>query len=123
AVSMIAKASRFTPRVANRLLKRSRDFAEVNNFKAIDFEITGKTLDLLEIDKSGLEAADRQLLEIIIKKFNGGPVGVNTLAAALGEDKGIIEEVFEPYLIRIGMIQRTSKGRVATEKAYKHINM
>ncbi|HDH31579.1 MAG TPA: Holliday junction branch migration DNA helicase RuvB [Candidatus Wolfebacteria bacterium] len=121
AVSIIANASRFTPRIANRLLKRSRDFAEVNNINMIDSETAYKTLNLLEIDKIGLEIADRQLLEAIIKKFNGGPVGASNLAAAIGEDKEIIEEVFEPYLIRIGMIQRTSSGRVATEKAYKHL--
>lgn len=123
AISVIAEASRFTPRVANRLLKRSRDFAEINNSKFINSEIAFKTLNLLEIDEIGLEAVDHQLLEIIIKKFNGGPVGVNALAASLGEDKGIIEEVFEPYLIRIGMIQRTSGGRVATERAYKHLKV
>lgn len=123
AVSVIASASRFTPRMANRLLKRSRDFAEVNNLNIINSEIALKTLNLLEIDELGLEAADRQLLDIIIKKFNSGPVGVSSLAAAFGEDKGIIEEVFEPYLIMIGMIQRTPKGRVATEKARRHLKI
>lgn len=123
AVAVIAEASRFTPRTANRLLKRSRDFAEINNSKLINSEIAFKTLNLLEIDEIGLEAVDRQLLEIIIKKFKGGPVGVGALAASLGEDKGIIEEVFEPYLLRIGMIQRTPGGRKATEKAYKHLKI
>ncbi|MEK7555571.1 MAG: Holliday junction branch migration DNA helicase RuvB [Patescibacteria group bacterium] len=123
AISVIAEASRFTPRVANRLLKRSRDFAEINNSKLINSETAFKTLNLLEIDEIGLEAVDRQLLEIIIKKFKGGPVGVGALAASLGEDKGIIEEVFEPYLMRIGMIQRTQGGRVATEKAYRHLKV
>lgn len=123
AVSIIAHASRFTPRIANRLLKRSRDFAENNNTGIISREFALKILELLEIDELGLESVDRQLLEIIIRKFKGGPVGLNTLSAALGEDKGVIEDVFEPYLMKIGMLQRTPAGRMATERAYKHLKV
>ncbi len=123
AIFILARASRFTPRIANRLLKRSRDFAEINDSKFIDSEIANKTLSLLEIDELGLEATDRQLLEVVIKKFNNGPVGINNLSVALGEDSGTIEEVLEPYLIKIGMLQRTSGGRVVTEKARKHLNI
>lgn len=123
AVSLIAKSSRFTPRLANRLLKRARDFAEVSGFKEINEESVLKTLGLLEIDVLGLEEIDRRLLEIIIKKFRNRPVGLNTLSAAMGEEKGAIEEVYEPYLIRAGLLQRTPAGRIATEEAYKHLNI
>jgi len=121
AVNVIAKASRFTPRAANRLLKRVRDYAEVNDIKKIDFVSAKATLDMLEVDDLGLEPTDRELLKTIIDKFNGGPVGIQTLAAALNDDKGIIEDVYEPYLMSIGLLNRTSAGRIATPEAYKHL--
>ncbi|MEK7143829.1 MAG: Holliday junction branch migration DNA helicase RuvB [Patescibacteria group bacterium] len=121
AVSILAKASRFTPRIANRLLKRSRDFAEVNNLKVINTETTIDALKLFEVDALGLEAHDRRLLEIILKKFNNRPVGINTLAAALGEEKKTIEEIYEPYLMKIGLIQKTPAGRIVTDEARRHL--
>lgn len=123
AVSALAMASRFTPRVANRLLKRARDFSEVNNFKIIGFDIISETLKLLEIDNLGLESCERCLLETIIKKFNNRPVGINALAAILSEEKGAIEEIYEPYLMKLGFIRRTPSGRVATQEAYKHLGL
>ncbi len=117
AVLLIAKASRFTPRLANRLLKRSRDFAEINNLKIIDEKSVLETFDILGIDELGLESHDRRLLEVIIKKFRGGPVGVGALSSALGEEKDAIENVYEPYLLKIGFIQRTPKGRIVTKEA------
>ncbi len=123
AISIIARASRFTPRIANRLLKRSRDFAEVNNSREIDEGVALQALDLLEIDSLGLEPADRRLLELIIKKFNNRPVGIDTLSAVLGEERGVIEEIYEPYLLKIGLLQRTPSGRVATEAACKHLRL
>lgn len=122
AAELIAKASRFTPRLANRLLKRARDLAQVKNKKEIDLKIAAETLSFLEIDRLGLEKHDRKLLEVIISRFRGGPVGLNTLAAALGEDKGVIEEIYEPYLIKMGLLQRTAAGRVATKDAYGHLD-
>lgn len=123
AVAIIAKASRFTPRVSNRLLKRVRDYAEVHDVKKIDEIVAQKTLEMLEIDNLGLESHDRRLLETIIKKFKGGPVGVGTLAAAINDDRGAIEEVYEPYLMRLGLLARTPAGRVATEAAYEHLGV
>ncbi|MBI2025005.1 MAG: Holliday junction branch migration DNA helicase RuvB [Candidatus Harrisonbacteria bacterium] len=123
AVKIIAAASRFTPRVANRLLKRVRDYVEVNAIKEIDAAAAKETMELLEIDNLGLEPHDRRLLEVIVKKFNGGPVGLNTLAAALNDERGNVEEVYEPYLMRLGLIARTSSGRMATKLAYKHLGM
>ena len=123
AVSLIARSSRFTPRLANRLLKRARDFAEVNNSKIIDEEVAFKTLNLLEVDSLGLDSFDRRLLDVIIKKFKNRPVGINTLSAALSEERGVIEEIHEPYLIKLGLLLRTPKGRVATEAAIKHSEM
>ncbi len=120
ATGLIARASRFTPRVANRLLKRARDYAQVHNAKGITEDIAKKALDLLEIDELGLEPYDRRLIEVIIDKFHGGPVGVSTIAAALNDDKGSIEDVHEPYLMSIGLLARTPSGRVATKKAYEH---
>jgi holliday junction DNA helicase RuvB len=122
AISLIAQASRFTPRVANRLLKRVRDYAQVHK-KDIDKETTEKTLQLLEVDDKGLEPYDRRLIRAIIEKFNGGPVGLGTLAAALNDDKGNIEDVHEPYLISIGLLARTPAGRVVTEAAYRHLGL
>jgi Holliday junction DNA helicase RuvB len=123
ALNVLARASRATPRVANRLLKRSRDYALVNNKDIITEEEALKTLELLEIDELGLEPQDRRLLEIIIHKFRGGPVGLKTLAAALNEDQGVIEDIYEPYLITLGFLQRTSAGRIALPNAYKHLKI
>lgn len=123
AVAMLAKAARFTPRSANRLLKRVRDFAEVKNIKVINEAICAETMEALEIDSLGLEKWDRKLLEAIIKKFQGGPVGLNTMAAVLGEDKGIIEDVYEPFLLKIGLLQKSASGRIATSEAYKHLGI
>ena len=123
AVLMVAKASRFTPRVANRLLKRVRDYVEVHNIKEVSADAAKKTLDLLEIDDLGLEFLDRRFLEVIINKFNGGPVGINSIAAALSDDPENIENVIEPYLLTISFLQRTPAGRMATPLAYKHLKL
>jgi Holliday junction DNA helicase RuvB len=123
AMEVLARASRGTPRVANRLLKRARDYAEVKGKEVLDAEVAKKTLEMLEIDELGLEPQDRRLLEMIIKKFNGGPVGVNTLAAALSEEKGVIEEIYEPYLMTLGFLQRSSAGRIALPAAYDHLGI
>lgn len=117
----IAKRSRFTPRIANHLLKRCRDYAQVNNKPKIDLVTAQEALKLLEIDEVGLTAHDRKILEIIIDKFGGGPVGLQTLASAISEELATIEEVSEPYLIQLGFIERTPRGRVATPHAYKHL--
>lgn len=122
AIEVIAKASRFTPRVANRLLKRARDYVQVKKKDSIDKEAAEETMEMLDIDKLGLEAHDRQLLSIIIDKFGGGPVGIGTLAAALNEDRGAIEDVYEPYLLKLGLIRRTPAGRVAELLAYEHLD-
>ncbi|MGI6118195.1 MAG: Holliday junction branch migration DNA helicase RuvB [Bilifractor sp.] len=119
----IAKRSRGTPRLANRLLKRVRDFAEVRYEGEITGEIAKFALDLLEVDSYGLDRTDRSLMETIISKFGGGPVGLNTLSAATGEDSGTIEDVLEPYLIQNGFLMRTPAGRVATKKAYEHLGI
>ncbi len=118
----IAKRSRFTPRTANFLLKRCRDFAQVNR-NDLNKITVDKTLLLLGIDELGLNESDRKLLDTIINKFKGGPVGLNTLAAALSEEQATIEEVNEPYLIQLGLLDRTPRGRIATEKAYGHMNI
>ena len=118
----IAKRSRFTPRTANFLLKRCRDFAQVNKGD-LDKNTIDKTLLLLGIDELGLNESDRKLLDTIINKFNGGPVGLNTLAAALSEEQATIEEVNEPYLIQLGLLDRSPRGRIATEKAYGHLGI
>ncbi len=123
AVPVLAGASRATPRIANRLLRRARDVAQVANEPSITLSIVQETLALLEIDALGLEHADRHLLETIIAKFKGGPVGIGTLAAALNEDRGVIEEVYEPYLMKAGMLHRTSSGRIVTESAYAHLGI
>jgi len=119
AVKMLAAASRFTPRVANRLLKRARDYAQVYKSKVINEDIVSKTLALLDVDNAGLEEADRELLRIIIKKFKGGPVGLKALGAALNEEPGTIEDVYEPFLMKLGLLNRTPGGRVATPSAYE----
>ncbi len=123
AVEILAKASRGTPRVANRLLKRARDFAEVHGTSVIDESAALKTLEMLEIDSVGLEPQDRRMLLTIIEKFKGGPVGVNTIAAALSEDRGIIEDIYEPYLMTLGFIQRSSAGRIVLPAAYEHLGI
>ncbi len=117
----LARRSRGTPRLANRLLKRVRDFAEVKYDGIITKEVADYALELLEVDKFGLDNSDRAILDTLIFKFGGGPVGLDTLAAALGEDSGTLEDVYEPYLIKNGFINRTPRGRVATELAYKHV--
>lgn len=119
----IAKRSRGTPRIANRILKRVRDFSEVYGKKSIDIEITNKALDALDIDKSGLDNTDRKLLETIIRKFEGGPVGLDTLSAICGEDATTVEDVCEPYLLQKGFIARTNRGRIALKEAYEHLGI
>lgn len=119
----IARRSRGTPRLANRLLKRVRDFAQVQYDGVITEEVAIYALNLLDVDKYGLDHIDRNILLTIIEKFLGGPVGLDTLAAAIGEDPGTIEDVYEPYLIKNGFINRTPKGRVATENAYLHLGI
>jgi Holliday junction DNA helicase RuvB len=123
AVEIIAGASRGTPRAANRLLKRARDFAQVRAASIIDADAARDTLAMLEVDEAGLEPQDRRLLMTIIEKFNGGPVGVNTLAAALSEDRGVIEEIYEPYLMTLGFLQRSSAGRIVLPAAYEHLKI
>lgn len=119
----MARRSRGTPRLANRLLKRVRDFAQVKYDGVITYDVANKALDMLEVDKLGLDKGDRSILETIIYKFSGGPVGLDTLAAALGEDSGTLEDVYEPYLIQNGLIQRTPRGRIVTDLAYTHIGI
>ena len=119
----IAKRSRGTPRLANRLLKRVRDFAEVEHQGKIDYNVAKCALDKLDVDGYGLDDTDRNILMTIIKNYGGGPVGIDVLSAAIGEDAGTIEDVYEPYLIKNGLINRTPRGRVVTEKAYKHLNL
>ncbi|MEA2065437.1 MAG: Holliday junction branch migration DNA helicase RuvB [Patescibacteria group bacterium] len=123
AVSEIAKRSRKTPRVANRLLKRVRDFAEVKFNGRVTEDVSRYSLNALEVDELGLDEVDRRILQVIIEKFNGGPIGVNTLAAATFEEVGTIEEIYEPFLMQIGFLHRTPRGRVATEAAYEHLGI
>lgn len=119
----LARRSRGTPRLANRLLKRVRDFAQVQYDGRITKEVASFALDLLEVDKMGLDQNDRNILMTIMDKFHGGPVGLDTLAAAIGEDAGTIEDVYEPYLVKNGFINRTPKGRVLTDYAYQHLGI
>ena len=119
----LARRSRGTPRLANRLLKRVRDFAQVKYDGKITKDVASFALDLLEVDKLGLDQNDRNILMTMIEKFKGGPVGLDTLAASLGEDSGTIEDVYEPYLVKNGFIDRTPKGRVVTDYAYKHFGI
>jgi len=119
----IAKRSRGTPRLANRLLKRVRDFAEVEYDGNINFDVAKTALDRLEVDSQGLDNVDRSVLMTMINKFGGGPVGLETLAAAIGEDSGTLEDVYEPYLIKNGFINRTPRGRMVTEHCYKHFGL
>ena len=117
----LARRSRGTPRLANRILKRVRDFAQVKHDGRITEEVAKEALDLMDVDKLGLDHIDRNILNTMIEKFQGGPVGLDTLAAAIGEDAGTIEDVVEPYLLKNGLINRTPRGRVVTEYAYKHL--
>ncbi|HOR85896.1 MAG TPA: Holliday junction branch migration DNA helicase RuvB [Bacillota bacterium] len=119
----IAKRSRGTPRVANRLLRRVRDYAQVRASGIIDKETADKALKLLEIDEIGLDSIDKKMLFTIIDKFDGGPVGLDTLAASIGEDSGTIEDVYEPYLLQIGFLNRTPRGRTVTNSAYRHLGI
>jgi Holliday junction DNA helicase RuvB len=121
--TVLARAARFTPRTANRLLKRARDYAEIHGSGTIDEEAVNACLSMFEIDPLGLEEADRELLRILITKWNGGPVGVKTLATAMNEDPGTLEEVYEPFLMKIGFLHRTPAGRVATREAYEHLGI
>ena len=116
----IARRSRGTPRVANRLLRRVRDFAQVKADGVITRDVADAALELLEVDQFGLDDMDARILKAIIEKFDGGPVGVKTIGAAVGEDEGTIEEVYEPFLVQNGFLQRTPRGRVATPQAYRH---
>lgn len=119
----MARRSRGTPRLANRILKRVRDFAQVRYDGVITEEVARVALDLMDVDKLGLDHIDRNILETMIHKFSGGPVGLDTLAAAIGEDSGTIEDVYEPYLIKNGLINRTPRGRMVTQLAYKHLGL
>jgi holliday junction DNA helicase RuvB len=119
----ISSRARGTPRVANRLLRRVRDFAEVKERGKIDAELASDALEMLEVDRAGLDRHDRQLLELMASKFGGGPVGLSTLAVAIGEEADTIEDVFEPYLLQQGLVKRTPRGRVLTERAYEHLGL
>jgi Holliday junction DNA helicase RuvB len=126
ALEEIAKRSRFTPRTANYFLKRVRDFAQVQNKtdkKNINHKTVQDALKMLAIDELGLNSSDRKFLEVLIKKFNGGPVGIKTMSAAMSEEEATIEEVIEPYLIQLGLLERTARGRVATKKTYEHLGL
>jgi len=119
----IGKRSRGTPRIANRLLRRIRDISQVTDSGRVDMKITQKALDMLNVDQAGFDHLDRRLLKDIIEKFGGGPVGIDNIAAAIGEERGTIEDVLEPYLIQQGYVIRTPKGRVVTERAYQHLQI
>ena len=119
----IAQRSRGTPRIANRLLRRVRDFAEVDGDGQITAEVARAALQRLEVDKMGFDEVDRKLMLLVMQNFNGGPVGVNTIAASIGEDKNAIEDIYEPYLIQLGFLARTSRGRIATDMAYDHFGI
>ncbi|SMO70169.1 Holliday junction branch migration DNA helicase RuvB [Gracilimonas mengyeensis] len=119
----IARRSRGTPRIVNKLLRRTRDFAQVDNLDTIDEKIADKALNALDVDQNGLDEMDIRILKAIIENYSGGPVGLSTLGVAVGEDKGTIEEVYEPFLIKEGFMQRTPKGRIATRKAYEYLDI
>ncbi|HVY68139.1 MAG TPA: Holliday junction branch migration DNA helicase RuvB [Patescibacteria group bacterium] len=123
AAGELAQRSRFTPRIANRLLKRVRDFAQVQGHDTITLDVARAALDMLEVDALGLDKNDRRILEAIVGKFGGGPVGLNTLAAATGEEEDTITDIHEPFLIQLGFIMKTPKGRQATEQAYRHLHL
>ena len=122
-VQELAKRSRQTPRIANRLLKRVRDFAQITGDGTINVDIAKMALEQLSVDEFGLDHTDRAVLQVITQKFDGGPVGLNTIAAALSEDSNTIEDIYEPFLLKIGMLDRTPRGRVATRRAYEHLGM
>lgn len=119
----IARRSRGTPRIVNKLLRRTRDFAQVDGIDSIDENIADKALNALDVDQNGLDEMDIRILKAIIENYDGGPVGLSTLGVAVGEDKGTIEEVYEPFLIKEGFLQRTPKGRICTRKAYQYLNV
>jgi holliday junction DNA helicase RuvB len=119
----IARRSRGTPRIANRLLRRVRDYAQVRGDGRVSLEAAADALALFEVDEQGLDRVDLQLLTALVERFGGGPVGLSTLAAAVGEETGTLEEVYEPYLLQIGFLQRTPRGRMATDSAYRHLGM
>jgi holliday junction DNA helicase RuvB len=119
----IARRSRGTPRIVNKLLRRTRDFAQVDGLDRINTEVADKALNALDVDQNGLDEMDIRILRAIIENYNGGPVGLGTLAVAVGEDKGTIEEVYEPYLIKEGFMQRTPKGRISSQKAYRYLGI
>ena len=121
--SELARRARGTPRIANRILKRVRDYAEVKADGAIDLDVAGSALEMLEVDSMGLDGLDRAILEAIILKFNGGPVGIDTLASAVSEERDTIEDVYEPFLVREGLIMKTPRGRAATPLAYEHLKI
>jgi Holliday junction DNA helicase RuvB len=119
----IARRARGTPRIANRLLRRVRDYCEVKGNGLIDEIIAGEALDMLSVDKNGFDHLDRRLLMTIIEKFDGGPVGADSIAAAISEERGTVEDVLEPFLIQQGFIQRTPRGRIVTQYAYRHFGL
>jgi Holliday junction DNA helicase RuvB len=119
----IARRSRGTPRIANRLLRRVRDYAQVKGDGRIDAALADKALKMLDVDPHGLDVMDRKLLEAVIHRFDGGPVGLDNVAAAIGEEPGTIEDVIEPYLIQQGYLQRTPRGRIATAAAFRHLGL
>ncbi|MFI5240171.1 MAG: Holliday junction branch migration DNA helicase RuvB [Candidatus Saccharimonadia bacterium] len=123
AADEVAKRARLTPRIANRLLKRVRDFAEVNGTGTITLDLAQQALDMLEIDEIGLDASDRRILTAIISNYGGGPVGITTIAATVSEEPATVEDVYEPYLMQLGLLERTARGRRATKKAYLHLGI
>jgi Holliday junction DNA helicase RuvB len=123
AAPTIARRARGTPRIANRLLRRVRDFAQVKADGAITARVATDALELLEVDEMGFDEMDRSILRTLMDKFSGGPVGLNTVAAVVGEEPDTIEDIYEPYLIQIGFLDRTPRGRVATERAYRHFGL
>jgi Holliday junction DNA helicase RuvB len=120
---LVAASARQTPRIANRLLRRVRDFAEVNDDKVITVEIVKRALDALGVDPLGLDSLDRNILNTIINKFQGGPVGLNTIAAAVSEEQDTVEDIYEPYLLKLGFLERTPRGRAVTQLAYTHLGI
>lgn len=123
ACERLAKSARNTPRIANRLLRRVRDFADVEGLDVINVEMVNKAMKALGIDNMGLDNVDRRILETIIFKFEGGPVGLNTIAASISEEESTVEDIYEPYLIKLGLLERTSRGRLVTKSAYNHLNI
>ena len=119
----IARRSRGTPRIANRLLKRIRDFAQIENNGQINREVAMKSMERLGVDEYGLDNMDRKIIKVLVEKFNGGPVGLESMSVAISEDAKTIEEVYEPYLIKEGFLQRTSKGRIALDKSFNYLGL